>query len=110
MSSLAGTPEIEANDFRQDMIDANSPSTSSSFWGRTFGALTTGLLNNSNNSKRTTNEAASSSPIAAASSVPSASAASGGIPLNAYLTYVTLKLNSIMSGNLSIITFLNILF
>ena len=94
-SSVAGTPEIEARDFRQDLIDSNQ--TSGTFWGRTFSQAFSWMNKSSNQSVNETNYASQQHHLLSSNNPTSSSiASSAGISLNAYLTYVTLKLPLIM--------------
>lgn len=111
--SLASTPEIEVRDFRQDFIE----SSSQSFWGRTFNQAMSMLklgptpeetsssssLSNADNGQGGLVESSSSSSLVSSST-------NGSIPLNAYLTYVSLPLTNIMQDILgertkSVLTF-----
>ena len=84
-SSVVGTPEIEARDFRQDLLDSNAQNNGS-FWDRTFGQAFS-WMNKPNNQ-----------PIEESSFSNNSTNNATGISLNAYLTYVTLKLPLIMQG------------
>ena len=79
-SSVVGTPELEARDFRQELI--NSSQVNGSFWGRTFNQAFS-WINKTNSQPLEEKDCASNST---------------GISLNAYLTYVTLKIPLIMIG------------
>lgn len=98
-SSLAVTPEIEARDFRQDMIDSHK--NEGSFWGKTFGQAFSWINKQSNSqAQEPANEAESSFSVrtgekSAAAAVAEKSS-SNCVPLNAYLTYVTLNMQMII--------------
>lgn len=87
-SSAAGTPEIEARDIRQDMIDSNK---NSNFWSRTFGLSHSFAISSFFNQKQTSYQ----EPIEMNDNQTNFNPKS--VPLNAYLTYVTLKLPMIMN-------------
>ena len=89
---MVGTPEIEARDFRQDLLDSNSQGVGS-FWGRTFGQAFSWMNNKTNNQQIEENSFTNNN-----SSNPIGSTGGVGVSLNAYLTYVTLKLPLIMQG------------
>jgi hypothetical protein len=101
-NSIAGTPEIEARDFRQDLIDSNNRNT---FWGRTFGNAFSWINpTRTNNNEQTEPDNYDNSFTNNNNNVNNqasvASSLVNSIPLNAYLTYVTLKLQLIMQGKL----------
>ena len=90
-SSVVGTPEIEARDFRQDLLDG-SAQNNGSFWGRTFGQAFSWM-------NKTNNQPVEENSFNNSMNHPTGANGSIGVSLNAYLTYVTLKLPLIMQGN-----------
>ena len=99
-NSIAGTPEIEARDFRQDLIDSNNRN---SFWGRTFGnafSWINPMRPNNNEQPEPDNYDNSFTNNNNNNNQASGTSLVNSIPLNAYLTYVTLKLQLIMQGEL----------